>query len=371
MYFPFHEDTTTNPHKASTMSGITVRRCGDSLVAIKQATETEARARLHREAELLAQCDHPGVVRFVDFTEGPPTVLKTAFVGPDSWRTTPATPAGLAALTATVADLHESGLTHGNLRADHVLIDAEQRPILCGFGDGEPATEERIQADRVALARMLRASTHDDAPGSSTLHDAAHALEEPALPTRAAIRLLDDLRTPTARRSLTRRTPPLGRQRVGAAVALLLVFLVAAVTFARSPERPTTASSLLRDGTASPTPAAPPTTSPPSTTLPSRPPEDQGATVVVHGGRRYGVGSAGDLVHVADWRCAGMATPAVLRPSTGEVAVFTEWPPPGAIMRPHVQVVVEGALSFGIDNSPCPALRIRTANGSQLIEVPA
>ena len=53
--------------------------------------------------------------------------------------------AGLAALTATVADLHESGLSHGNLRADHVLIDAEQRPILCGFGDGEPATEERIQ----------------------------------------------------------------------------------------------------------------------------------------------------------------------------------------------------------------------------------
>ena len=87
------------------MSGITVHRCGDSLVAIKQATETKARARLHHEAELLAQCDHPGVVRFVDFAEGPPAVLKTAFVGPDSWRTTPATPAGLAALTATVTYL--------------------------------------------------------------------------------------------------------------------------------------------------------------------------------------------------------------------------------------------------------------------------
>lgn len=40
---------------------------------------------------------------------------------------------------------------------------------------------------------------------------------------------------------------------------------------------------------------------------------------------RWEVGADGDVVVVGDWDCDRLATPAVLRPSTGEVAVFDRW----------------------------------------------
>lgn len=40
---------------------------------------------------------------------------------------------------------------------------------------------------------------------------------------------------------------------------------------------------------------------------------------------RWEVGAEGDVVVVGDWDCDRLATPAVLRPTTGEVAVFDRW----------------------------------------------
>lgn len=40
---------------------------------------------------------------------------------------------------------------------------------------------------------------------------------------------------------------------------------------------------------------------------------------------RWEVGAEGDVVVVGDWDCDRLPTPAVLRPSTGEVAVFDRW----------------------------------------------
>lgn len=47
--------------------------------------------------------------------------------------------------------------------------------------------------------------------------------------------------------------------------------------------------------------------------------------VVVVGTDRFEVGTVGDEVVVGDWDCDGAVTPAVLRPSTGEVFVFHGW----------------------------------------------
>ncbi|MGB0501190.1 MAG: hypothetical protein ACPGNP_08385, partial [Acidimicrobiales bacterium] len=96
------------------MTDITVGYHNDRLVAVKASDDAARSARLRHEADLLSRLDHPGVVRLIDFTEGPPAVLRTAFVGPDTWLHH--APVGefrapaLAALTATVADLHESGI---------------------------------------------------------------------------------------------------------------------------------------------------------------------------------------------------------------------------------------------------------------------
>src|SRR5690606_1469011 len=43
------------------------------------------------------------------------------------------------------------------------------------------------------------------------------------------------------------------------------------------------------------------------------------------GGARWSIGQPGDLAALGDWDCDGEATPALLRPSTGEVFVFREW----------------------------------------------
>jgi hypothetical protein len=46
---------------------------------------------------------------------------------------------------------------------------------------------------------------------------------------------------------------------------------------------------------------------------------------VTNDGGRWEVGADGDLVVVGDWDCDHLPTPAVLRPSTGQIAVFDRW----------------------------------------------
>jgi hypothetical protein len=364
------------------VSGITVGQAGDLLVAVKHAHDPDQRARLRHEADLLGRLDHPGVVRLVDFQEGPPTALRTAFVGPDSWRTSRADTAAFAALTATIADLHDSGLAHGDLRADHVLLDSDQRPILCGFAEAGPANAERMQADRSALAAMLRDGAADQpAAVAHRLRDAAEVLDEPALPTRAAIRLLDDRAPEPTDVGRSRPSGAMIATVLGAIAALTLVGMTATALLGRGDATPppTVTESAETSNTPSPNTGtqtadpAPPTTDTalprPVAPAPAAPTEP--ATILEHEGRRYGVGAVGDLVHVADWTCSGEATPAVLRPDSGELAVFTTWPEPDASLLPAVIVVVDEAIDFAIDDQPCPELRIRTARGSRLIEVPA
>ncbi|MEM9520246.1 MAG: hypothetical protein AAGA37_13060 [Actinomycetota bacterium] len=368
------------------MSGITVGQAGEVLVAVKQASDPDHRARLRHEADLLGRLDHPGVVRLIDFQEGPPAALRTAFVGPDSWRTSTVSAAGFAALTSTVADLHDAGLAHGDLRTDHVLVDADHRPILCGFAQAGPATPERMQADRTALATMLRDHAAANSGGTSRLRDAANALDEPALPTRAAIRLLDDQTpVPTPNRQ---RWPRSNRAKVAAIASTVMFAGVAIAITSLGPgdsvsadePAPSAAAAQAPDQSSEPTPRSTspspeqPSPEQPSPAEPVVEPEngagDVAGTTLVHDGRRFAVGSAGDIVEVADWACSGTATPAVLRPATGDVVVFTEWPAPGAELMPTVAVVVDGALGFTIPDTECPDLRVRTATGSQLIEVP-
>ena len=124
--------------------------------------------------------------------------------------------------------------------------------------------------------------------------------------------------------------------------------------------------------------------SPPATTapVPSEPPESPptlnpvdilpgGYLTVEHGGRRYGIGAPGDEIAIADWTCTGEPTPVLLRPATGEVAVFTTWPAPGAALEPAIATVVDDAIEIATSDLPCPDLRIRTPDGSRLIDVPS
>ena len=350
------------------MTDITVGYHNDRLVAVKASDDAARSARLRHEADLLSRLDHPGVVRLIDFTEGPPAVLRTAFVGPDTWLHH--APVGefrapaLAALTATVADLHESGIAHGALEAAHVLVGEKHRPILCGLGDGSTACDAGITDDRRALAALIDQLGTDDA----LLAQARADLEDPSVSLRAVVRRLDmQSSAPVSSNRRFPRLPPAVEPRqfalpaIAIAVALLLVAGALRLTGG--------------DGSVTavipPPPTAPPTTTttaPAPLPSPSVPAPD--APTIDHEGRRYAVGEAGDVVVLGDWTCDGVPTPAVLRPETGEVAVFVGWPTPGAHIEPEVVTTVEGAESFVPDSRPCPSIRVRTTGGSRIINLP-
>lgn len=55
-------------------------------------------------------------------------------------------------------------------------------------------------------------------------------------------------------------------------------------------------------------------------------------TVAEVEGRRFELGRPGDALVVGDWDCDGTATPALYRPSTGEVFLFARWADPGPVV---------------------------------------
>lgn len=82
---------------------------------------------------------------------------------------------------------------------------------------------------------------------------------------------------------------------------------------------------------------------------------------------RFEIGAEGDVVAIGDWDCDRLPTPAVLRPSTGEVAVFDRWA--GDSPEPARPVaVITGAVELEpADN--CGELVVRGgADGARVVD---
>jgi hypothetical protein len=131
---------------------VTVDLDGGTLVAVKTATGAAAE-RLRHEAERLEAARHPGVVDLVTWgdlelatTGGPAEAaceMRTVHAGDPltRWTGSLADVAGVAAaVAATLADLHDTGIVHGRLDASHVLLGDGSRPRLCGWSGPAGAT---------------------------------------------------------------------------------------------------------------------------------------------------------------------------------------------------------------------------------------
>ena len=91
--------------------------------------------------------------------------------------------------------------------------------------------------------------------------------------------------------------------------------------------------------------------------------------VLEHGGRKYAIGAEGDLVATGDWDCDGDATPAIVRPATGDVVLFDGWPGPGETLSMPVRWNVETPVGVEVvHHDSCDLLRVLTASGSQLLD---
>ncbi len=347
------------------MSGITVSRRHDRIVAVKEAAVgSDGATRLLVEAEVLQRINHPGAVEYVEHQSGPTVQLVTMFAGTDTWERQP--PQGtdavssLAALASVVADLHDAKIAHGELIASHIIKGPDQRPVLCGFGRSTPLSAESQAADLDSLATLLDtlATDLDDENGARVATVSA-ALHRGSISARVATARLDALLaidTPLApARHVSRRVL------ASAAAGAVLAMAFAATAGVRSGRTHSAAPSTI----AAFTTTTPDTTAPPTTVLPLPAP---GAPTLINQGRHYALGQPGDLAVVGDWDCDGTETPALLRPATGEVAVFSEWPAPEAGIAAQYIVVVDGAQSLEIDDRlPCIVLRVRTTDGSVLV----
>lgn len=88
--------------------------------------------------------------------------------------------------------------------------------------------------------------------------------------------------------------------------------------------------------------------------------------LIRRGDRWFEAGRSGDHVSLGDWDCDGVDTPAVVRPSTGEVFVFDHWPTgrEPTTVAPVAVVPTAMSLETVTTASGCAPPRVRLADGS-------
>ena len=406
------------------MAAVTVTRSEDRLIAVKQVPAERA-GEIEREADLLRRLDHPGLVRFIDIVETADggRALHTEFVNSDTWATRPLTdPAeratGMAALAAVVADLHQLGVAHLQLTPPHVLHGTNDRPVLCGLTMAAEATPENRHADLAALGELCHDSSLGRGALAGKLSSLADSAREGMLGARELARRLDLLaaRKPTGSDpvriagggrfpTLRKRLRPKSLITAGAfAAAVVAAFALGSRSGSPIPlpEAPAAVSpeDLADAGGAGPSLVAGP--SPNGATPPTGEPElidgtglvdepelidgtglvdepdlieeaemavtmQEAAAVLQHGGRRYAVGAVGDFVETGDWDCDGRVTAAIVRPSTGGVVLFDDWPAPGRTMALPVRWSVDSPTGAeAVAHGHCDLLRVYTNTGSRL-----
>lgn len=190
--------------------------------------------RVEAEAAALAAARLPGVVELVDGSDG---VLRTRLVK-DARSLAEMGPlthdevAGiLASVATTLADLHDRGVAHGGLDAEHVLVRSDGQPVLCSLGrDGDPA------GDVAALGRLidrLLAVSRQGGPAPS----GASRPRWVALPSRRTSRSFPTSARPRSRGGL-RAHPRLGPM-LAPTAAVVLAGLVTEATAQEPGARPT------------------------------------------------------------------------------------------------------------------------------------
>lgn len=317
-----------------------------------------------------------------------------------------------AALGSILAELHDRGLAHGRVTPSHVLVAEGGRPVLCGLGDGTdaaPALDVRQLGelvrwlvgrsapapvdDRRRVTRALRTR----GPGGATqavLDAVAPALaEDPAQrpSARALAASLDraaaearrveraDRVDPTVDGDADRRHVPV-RAAATAALALVVAAGAALVVISpggdgpsRSPRSPAGPAAV--PATAAARPACPVVAGLRGDLDGDGCDEPLTASdgVLWSATSRVSVGRVGDVVVTGDFDCDGRATPALLRPATGEVFVFAAWATPATAVAARRAAAVAGGTGIRTvdrDGDGCDELVVDRAEGADEVVAP-
>jgi hypothetical protein len=319
-----------------------------STVIEKRATSEAGRERLAHEAVMLRRAAHPGVVHLLGTDDAdPPTVLRLrrvgcgdlAAFGPMEVEAV----AGLgAALSTTVADLHDLGITHGAIEPAHVLLDEDHRPLLCSFGRTRSGRGDGAAARRQADIRALATLLVDRLPATASSNvrrvlEGAKKGRRPASARRLAWQLMEavpDACLPGARPGtssfspatmarLTRRHRVALPVVIGLATCLTVGWCALPVAHAGGPARCPSADATCR------------------------------SQALSHGlltmpGGRYQLTGADEIAVMGRWGCGPVALPAVLYVTTGEVWVFDRWATEGQAATGRLVGRFVGARDLGV-----------------------
>ncbi|MDQ3305404.1 MAG: hypothetical protein M3535_05385 [Actinomycetota bacterium] len=461
--------------------GTSLSMRGDRLVVVKQAQPGPEAQRLHREAEILHRAAQAGVVELIATEEldGGGVRLCTAFVGGGSLAERSGEEAGslvaplLASVATTLAGLHERGIAHERVTADHVLVAEGAQAVLCGLAEAVDETD--IEARRSAAATdvaAVGALLRDWAGGGATTEPALRAIAERALADDlsarpSAGRLAEALRelavdtgpgthlpaatghhgrrllprsAPARRLALSARTSRPRLAVVGSLAALAVMAVVLITAMVGSPGNQSDDAGLGRTDTAvgplpettrpaptttapdaipTPDPLPPPASPSPSPITDDGPdagsrairvwpppaceagPTSVGAEplvteplgaadpvvkadidgdgcterievnggVVRAGDLRWAVAAANDVVLVGDWDCDALATPAVLRPGSGQVWHYARWARPNEDLPASLATTVPGAVTATVEPAReaqpnCDTITVLDASGT-------
>lgn len=302
------------------MTGHGVRLTDDGRLAVIRSSPPEDADRLRSTIQSLRTAAGAGAVDVVQVTDDAERVeVVLSFAGRPI---APMQAGDLAPLVAVLAghlsDLHLRGMAHGAVRAEHVLVDADRRVRLCGFGvaHGAQATD-----DVQAFGALVRTLLHDD--DRSAFADALrfHAdrccVDVNVRPTMAAIAASlasvggPGRTVPTAATATSRRRWPVG---VAATTILALGALV--VTHPRD-SGADDRSALLPTWT---------TELRTTTTTAVKHPTRVWPASLRGDGSTWNLGDADDRRLLGDWNCDDVETPALVQRPSGAVYVVDEWP---------------------------------------------
>jgi serine/threonine protein kinase len=300
----------------------------------RRTAEGTAAEALRREAGLLRQVRHPGIVEVVDLVEdAAQTVLVTTSpAGPPLAEVdlTEAEVAGVVAVLATtVADLHDLGVAHGAIDLACVGLDPSGRPVLDGFAratclSGSPGrwpTTPAAREDAEALGRLAVAllSKHGATRGAlgQVVEPLAGGRDRPRLTARRLADLIvarvPDARLPGEGDDVAALSPPASAPRPRLATALAVVVTIATAIALAAHHHP---------GRPRPTPTVA-AAGPDATTTTSPPPVYVGDEVNV-GPNRYRVGEPTDVMALGRWAC-GQSLLVIARPRTGQIWMFRQF----------------------------------------------
>jgi hypothetical protein len=280
------------------------------------------------------------------------------------------------AVRPAAADARRTGSSSGGDPATRSTADAppDLHPVRT------PAWPDATRLDALAWADSPPGDPDDDGAGT-----ARHRRRSPG-PGRPATRpsplpRLGDARL-AARPEGLRRPREAGRRRrtalrVGSAcgVGLTLVAGGAVVTWGGATEVDNGVDPGAPSPAAASTPAAcsdppPPVADVDGDGCPG--PVSVDGQVVQAEGVRWTLGEPGDLVAAGDWDCDGEASPALVRPATGDVFVFPRWAPEG---EPVVADPVASVGPGGVEARPrsradgCDELMVDLPTGEVVVDV--